>query len=566
MAATNSDIRSRMAVLCHAGVIVEKKLGPILGSYLDQLVHTYMPRVGPPRRCKIYKSAQRQPNGVEIITLPREAIAKIQEKGYEVQIRLPPIRFFGNRITEAHAPPFPAIDFLYDDQQVIINHIHTQWRDLNSYGSACLNLRAGYGKTFIAAGVIALLRMRTLYIVPTCELAKQVQHDLQASLGTLSDEGSREAAQSIRIVIHYVSSGEEFRKVAESENNSLVCIAVINTVIGATWTELTPATCLANYFSLIIFDEVHTYCSPKRINIFWMAQTRYMFGMSATIGERRDGFDFALGHHLPPLIDAEHIEGFTYGAASPFQCRVRAVRYFARDEDAQNLRHETTDRVFAHYMYEQFAHDERRNALIVSQARELVVAGHNVFIFAEERAHVELLAGLLAADETTRQYPSVIFYGGVSDEDRRIAIARDEPSTDGTTAPAHPPARIIIATYSYSGTGISIIRMTALILATPRYSGMKQIVGRILRRGSDPTIQRIVIDVIDQKTCLAYQFRLRRNAYNFYGATYEKITVRAEPLQTQGAQPCVASTDAQPLQTQGALPPGESASSSAGPQ
>lgn len=528
MAVTNSDIRPT-AVLCPAGVIVEKKLGPVLGPYLDQLVHTYRPRVGPPRQCKIYKSAQRQPNGIEIITLPRGAIAKIQEKGYEVQIRLPPIRFFGNRITDARGPEGPAIDFLYDDQQIIINHLRTQWRDLNSYGSACLNLRAGYGKTFIAAGVIALLRMRTLYIVPTCELAKQVQHDLQASLGTLSD-------MNPPIAIHYVSSGEEFRKVAESENNSLVCIVVINTVIGATWAELTPATCLANYFSLIIFDEVHTYCSPKRANIFWMAQTRYMFGMSATIGERRDGFDFALGHHLPPLIDAaKHIEGFTYGAASPFQCRVRAVRYFARDEDAQNLRHETTDRVFAHYMYEQFAHDERRNALIVSQARELVATGHNVFIFAEERAHVELLAGLLAADETTRQYPLVIFYGGVSDEDRRIAIARDEPSTDG--APAHPPARIIVATYSYSGTGISIIRMTALILATPRYSGMKQIVGRILRRGSDPTIQRVVIDIIDQKTCLAYQFQLRRNAYNFYGATYEKITVMAEPLQNQETQP-----------------------------
>ncbi|MCK9603403.1 MAG: hypothetical protein M0R66_03505 [Candidatus Omnitrophica bacterium] len=107
----------------------------------------------------------------------------------------------------------------------------------------------------------------------------------------------------------------------------------------------------------------------------------------------------------------------------------------------------------------------------------------------------------------------VIFYSGVSDEERRVALCGG--------------ARVIIATFGYSGTGISIVRMDAMILASPRYSGMKQIVGRILRRGSDAQIERVIVDIVDQKTCLARQFRLRRNAYAFYGARFERVDIYA---------------------------------------
>lgn len=490
-------------VVCEAGVVIDKQLGQSLKSYLKQLAIIYFPRVGPPKKCTIYKGSQRQPNGREIIILPRDSIPILWSQGQVIQDYLPPTRQFDATIRT-------SLDFLYEDQQKIIAHIQHLWTTeppgsgaIKSYASACLNLRAGYGKTFIAAGIISMMRMRTLYIVPMCELAKQALHDLRASLNR-DGNGS-----GIEIQIKYVTSGTEFLNVAQDPSNNVVCIAVINTIISA---ETLPF--LARYFSLIIFDEVHSYCSSKRINVFWRAQTRYMFGMSATIGDRRDGFDAALAHHLPPLVDAARIEGFSYGE-NQFRCHVRELRYYARDEYAHNLRHDATDQVFAHYMYEQFARDGERNALIIREARALVAAGHNVFIFAEERAHIELLADLLARGAGPDQptIPSVIFYGGITDESRQLALCGE--------------THVILATYSYSGTGVSIIRMTAMILATPRYSGMKQIIGRILRRGSDPAIQRVIIDVIDQKTCLSHQFRLRRNAYDFYGATYEKIKIVA---------------------------------------
>lgn len=501
---------AKNAIVSSAGIVVCREVSPLLKRYLKSLIFTYMPRVGPPKRCTLYRIL-RQPNGLEILILPRDAVSVLEECGISVRIDLAPLRLFEPHI---EAP----LDFLYDDQLRIIEHIRQHWsRVPASRTTACLNLRAGYGKTFIAAGIISLLRIRTLYVVPMCELAKQTMADLCATMPNLD--------------IVYASSSEQLRAQLAPDSTTHVCVAVINTVLAVASATGIASAAIQRAFSLVILDEVHAYCSPKRMNIFWATQTHFMFGMSATMGERRDGFDFALQHHLFPIINAEDVAGFSYGE-NQFQCHVRAIRYYAKDEFAQNLRHETTDKVFAHYMYEQFARDPDRNALIVEQARLLLAAGHNFFIFMEERAHVEHIAqmlcsaGLVALADDPIVPRCVIFYGGVSDEERRVALCNDHAHAAPQAQCVSNAARVIIATYSYSGTGVSIVRMDAMILASPRYSGMKQIVGRILRRGSDPAIPRVIVDIIDQKTCLAHQFRLRRNAFDFYGAEYEKMVVR----------------------------------------
>lgn len=505
-----------IATVCHMGILIDRRVISRVVEHLKELTYIYTPRVGAPQRCILYRTL-RQPNGLDIVTFPRGSLPLLIRNGFRANYRFPQLMQFAAQI---EAP----LDFLYEDQLTIIEHIRSLWAvqegAATACTTACLNLRAGYGKTFIAAGIIALLRLRTLYIVPMRELAKQTILDLSATL--------QNSEPCVEII--YATTIEKFREIASrGTSGGLVCVAVINTVLAAAKSDM-----IACAFSLVIFDEVHSYCSLKRQNIFWLAQTHFMFGMSATLGERRDGFDFALKHHLAPVINAEDVEGFSYGE-NQFTCIVRVIRYHAKDEYSQNLRHATTDKVFAHYMYEQFARDPDRMTIIVDQARELLNGGHNIFIFAEERAHVEGIAQALCDAGLVRGSDPdpdperdhgvlprcVIFYGGVSDEERRVALCGN--------------ARVIIATYSYSGTGVSIVRMDAMILASPRYSGMKQIVGRILRRGSDVAIPRVIVDLVDQKTCLAHQFRLRRNTYAFYGATFERVTIRA-PAQAPGPE------------------------------
>ena len=78
-------------------------------------------------------------------------------------------------------------------------------------------------------------------------------------------------------------------------------------------------------------------------------------------------------------------------------------------------------------------------------------------------------------------------------------------------------ARMLLTTYGYAGTGISIDKMTAIVFLTPRRAQMKQIIPRILRRGGDLSITRRIIDIIDKRTPMQYQYGDRSIAYDFYG-------------------------------------------------
>jgi len=55
--------------------------------------------------------------------------------------------------------------------------------------------------------------------------------------------------------------------------------------------------------------------------------------------------------------------------------------------------------------------------------------------------------------------------------------------------------------------------MTCIIEATPRRNGLRQILGRILRRGSDESIVRQVVDIVDTRTGLRSQAADRRKIY-----------------------------------------------------
>ncbi len=92
-------------------------------------------------------------------------------------------------------------------------------------------------------------------------------------------------------------------------------------------------------------------------------------------------------------------------------------------------------------------------------------------------------------------------------------------------------ARILLTTFGYSSTGISIDKMTAIVFATPRRANMQQILARILRRGGDLTITRRVIDIIDNRTPMRGQYADRALAYDFYWMDVEMQKKNWQELQ-----------------------------------
>jgi hypothetical protein len=106
-------------------------------------------------------------------------------------------------------------------------------------------------------------------------------------------------------------------------------------------------------------------------------------------------------------------------------------------------------------------------------------------------------------DMVVKQIPS---------EKDSIAIMGGSPQED--MGRAVNESRIILTTYQYMGTGRSIRKMTAAVFAIGAASHLKQYIGRIHRRGSDPTLIRYIWDILDHNCGLAKQSMLRLQYYN----------------------------------------------------
>jgi ATP-dependent helicase YprA (DUF1998 family) len=101
-------------------------------------------------------------------------------------------------------------------------------------------------------------------------------------------------------------------------------------------------------------------------------------------------------------------------------------------------------------------------------------------------------------------------------------------TNDQTQQAIREGCRVIFTTYAFSATGLSIPKMTAMILYNPRRAKMIQLFGRIQRRGSDESIPRIIVDIWDKRNPV-YRAQLsdRLIGYEYYGANIEKIRADA---------------------------------------
>jgi predicted helicase len=139
--------------------------------------------------------------------------------------------------------------------------------------------------------------------------------------------------------------------------------------------------------------------------------------------------------------------------------------------------------------------------MVVEIIKEVVAAepGRCILVLSERKNMLERIEQLLtgAAGITVGYY-----VGGMKAADR-----------DWTAREAN----VILATYSMSSEGMSIARLNAVILASPRKK-VEQSVGRILReRVADRKIGRLIVDIVDQHGLYQGQARKRAAFYRECG-------------------------------------------------
>jgi hypothetical protein len=373
---------------------------------------------------------------------------------------------------------------------------------------AIVNMPPGEGKTFLAMAVIHAMGYKTAIIVPNTYLLQQWR-DLCIKYFPDTTVGVYYGAKKVDgdIVIHVINS---------ALSDEFTCSAAgSKTMESDKWWSR---------FGLIVYDEIHMYCSESRAEIFQSAQSQYMLGLSATPDQRIDKLDPIALWNVGPVLNSCDVKGFAKNKTK-YKTDIKVIKYNCDTEYAE-IELSEAGTVSVPKMLNNFVRDPVRNGIILQEAMRLYHLGLCIFIFTDRRTHAEYLVGEIGKyqyeygrDKFGALLPPCIansvvdiVYDYLYPEDINVTQLLGG-ADDNDIYEAKTFSRIIVTTYAYSSTGVSIDKLNAAILATPRKNGMVQILGRIYRLAGDASITRRIVDLVDWSTPLKKQYYERRKTY-----------------------------------------------------
>lgn len=369
----------------------------------------------------------------------------------------------------------------------IVNNKFNVTRAATGKAGLILNLQAGQGKTFLAMALIGYVKCRTLIVVHNSSILDQW----------------------VKLLTQYfpgTSIGQYYGKKKVAGD---ITVGIINSLVAdeIKLPDISTPREFYDKFDFVIYDEVHEFCSTTRAQIYRVAQCTYSLGLSATPNDREDSLDKINHWGCGPIYDAAQTPGYTTTDVA-FIGEVTRVCYSGPAQYTETILNEKLDLVSVPAMIEQLCADPYRLAMIV----DLIITQHqqglNVLVFADRRSYLDQIRialeqknmqSQMCTDEKEKlQIDAIRLVGGAKTQDMDAA---------------KETKNIILTTYQFMGTGTSIPKMNALVLTTPRKSKSRQFIGRIFRLGSDHTIKRQIIDIVDMRISLKNQWQTRVQYY-----------------------------------------------------
>jgi superfamily II DNA or RNA helicase len=394
-----------------------------------------------------------------------------------------------------------------DNQTLIYEHImQNQFSDTNrlaGQSGLILNEKAGRGKTFLAMYIMGILKCRTLIIVHNTTMLDQwVEILTKGFTGVTIGQyyGKKKIQGDIMVGVINSLAGEEFT-FADKKTK--------------TTTKLTPREFYSG-FDFVILDECHMFYSEKRRVIYDVCHPTYMLGLSATPDKDTDS-SYKVGHYsIGPVMEAFSLPNYNEDSV-PFVGNVTKVAYAGPPEYTEHMVTESTGITSVPLLIAQICDDPYRLQMVVNTVREQYTKGLNVLVFADRRSYLQLIQAaldieshMLTNEEEHVKLQSINLMGGSK---------KDEIDD------AEKNKNVILATYQFLGTGVSIQKLNSIVLTTPRKTQSEQFIKRIFRTGSDYSITREIIDIVDTKISLKSQWSERKAYYDKEGfpITVKKI-------------------------------------------
>lgn len=358
-------------------------------------------------------------------------------------------------------------------------------RRMLPFDTGVLVAPTGFGKTVLAARLIAERKVNTLVLVHRRSILDQWRERLAAFLGMpLKEIG--------------VFSGEK------KKPRGQVDVALIQSLCRKGEVH----DLVADYGQLII-DECHHIPAFTFEQVIRQAKAKYVLGLTAT-PIRKDG------HHPIIIMQCGPIRVRIHSKDVAGQSRFRHVVFARETQFVSSVETENPDIAS---LYGQIANDPHRNTMIIEDVVAATRAGRSSLVLTERREHIEYLARELQK----RVRHVIVLQGGMG---RKQRAAVDEQLK---TLPPDED-RVIVATGRYAGEGFDDARLDTLFLAMPiAWRGtLQQYVGR-LHRTHEGKREVQVYDYVDTRVpVFARMFSKRMKGYRAMG--YEPQEIAGTPV------------------------------------
>ena len=357
---------------------------------------------------------------------------------------------------------------------------------LLEHEAGVLSAATGFGKTVVAASVIAARRTNTLVLVHRRQLMEQWIARLAAFLDLPASAIGR------------IGGGRR-------KPGGLVDVGVIQSL--ARKGEVDDI--VADYGHLVV-DECHHISAVSFEAVARRAKAKYVLGLSATV-TRRDG------HHPIVFMQCGPVR-FRTGAKAQARQRPFEHRAVLRPTDFRMPAGMDEERPPIQHVYAALAADEDRNDMIFDDVLHALEAGRSPILLTERKDHAHRLAERLARFARN----VLVLRGGMGTRQRREIMQRLEnvPETE---------ERVLVATGRYVGEGFDDARLDTLFLAMPiSWKGtLAQYVGR-LHRLHVAKREVLVHDYVDGAVpALRRMSEKRIRGYESLGYTVERPTARS---------------------------------------
>lgn len=348
-----------------------------------------------------------------------------------------------------------------------------------AHDTGVLSATTAFGKTVLAAWLIAQRGVSTLVLVHRRQLLEQWTERLSTFLGM--------PAKSIGRIGGGRRKPTGVLDVALIQ--SLVRKGVVDDLVGE--------------YGHLVVDECHHLSAQSFEQVARRSKARFVIGLSATV-DRKDGHHPIIFMQCGPI--RHRVDAREQAAARPFKHTVHV-----RPTSFRPVRPANQDRrVQFHELYDELIADEARNEVICTDIVQAVQNDRSPIVLTERNEHLDLLAA--------RLMPSVanllVFRGGMGRKE--LAATAERLARIAETEP-----RVLLATGKFIGEGFDDARLDTLFLTLPVswHGTIAQYVGR-LHRLHDRKREVRVYDYADLNVqMLARMFDRRCRGYEAVGYT-----------------------------------------------